>query len=916
MRGATDFEEVNEELPVPRSLPMTANDVTDPTFFTRSSFADIQEILIKLEYADDMFAIVAEAPEHRRRTAANQVVELLRTTTAAQIVRKHKELEKRKERARANYHLRHGLKELENQLTQAKLCWAGLQTHEQAVCDFLQYRAETVLSSGSLSQRWTWSLDEDVPSAPTPNQIRSLPATVTEVPHELKCPISHTLMQDAVTATDGHTYSREAIERWFSIRTSSPMTGLALTDTTLTENRAICDKVSAWIDGDDQATALSVKGSLTISFASPYGTFERRVAGNTTMAAVHKLAFRGLGGRYTVFQLAKDNIVLPASPNTVLQRGLRAGDRVTIRVADEADLAPPRASAGVVGRLDICLIKVYASGSRFLFAYWTKTTTAATMASILWKYWRHMSVTGQAINTSDLFEVWHSLRDSGDHCITGSPQDGCENLSQYLNRDYCTGRLAEEDVYRDTNVGFMNALQPLVFKVEVDKARRPEQLANETDKLTRLDVLKQMFEALINRMLAYNYKTHVGLVTVKTVPTLAQPTSHILENFRASIKEMSASGDTALWDALALANDQLTQYALRYPDAKKRIICISDGEDTKSISQTSHGAYWLLKQNNVALDSICLGYNFNTELRAASYLLGCYSFHPESLENALAISEMEPFLSLSERPALKAAPGAPQTASVLLQRFRYAMSNAMPTVVDDETVPARKVHPNMHDDFIELTASTAARSNSTGSVSGARSNLRMSRILREMQKVVQAASPVASVFVSESDATFWKVVMSGPNGTPYEGGVFVFYLHADEGYPTFAPKGRFITKIKHPNINAHGRICHSLFSRDWTSDTSMSTCIDVIYGMLLTPEFNDPVNTTAVLNYHHDQVEYADQVREFVRAYASKSKEQWKLELLGEVEGSGDEDEGADGDEDEVMSEDFDAVSDDEVMSD
>ncbi|KAK5693405.1 hypothetical protein LTR97_009974 [Elasticomyces elasticus] len=176
--------------------------------------------------------------------------------------------------------------------------------------------------------------------------------------------------------------------------------------------------------------------------------------------------------------------------------------------------------------------------------------------------------------------------------------------------------------------------------------------------------------------------------------------------------------------------------------------------------------------------------------------------------------------------------------------------------------------------------------------------------------------------------------MSGPNGTPYEGGVFVFCeyslepfskwpdangkidLHADEGYPTFAPKGRFITKMKHPNINAHGRICHSLFSRDWTSDTSMSTCIDVIYGMLLTPEFNDPVNTTAVLNYHHDQVEYADQVREFVRAYASKSKEQWKLELLGEVEGSDDEDEGADEDEDEVMSEDFDAVSDAEVMSD
>ena len=45
---------------------------------------------------------------------------------------------------------------------------------------------------------------------------------------------------------------------------------------------------------------------------------------------------------------------------------------------------------------------------------------------------------------------------------------------------------------------------------------------------------------------------------------------------------MRSEGDTALWDALALANDQLSDYARQFPNAKKRIICISDGEDTKS----------------------------------------------------------------------------------------------------------------------------------------------------------------------------------------------------------------------------------------------------------------------------------------------------------------------------------------------
>jgi ubiquitin-protein ligase len=70
--------------------------------------------------------------------------------------------------------------------------------------------------------------------------------------------------------------------------------------------------------------------------------------------------------------------------------------------------------------------------------------------------------------------------------------------------------------------------------------------------------------------------------------------------------------------------------------------------------------------------------------------------------------------------------------------------------------------------------------------------------------------------------------MSGSDDSRYSEGTFMLYLHADEGYPTFAPKARFVTKIKHPNVNAHGRICHSIFNRDWTSNTSMSALLDTV----------------------------------------------------------------------------------------
>lgn len=77
-----------------------------------------------------------------------------------------------------------------------------------------------------------------------------------------------------------------------------------------------------------------------------------------------------------------------------------------------------------------------------------------------------------------------------------------------------------------------------------------------------------MFDQLLNRILAYGYRTHLGLITVNSSASVSQPITHIVEDFRATVTRLTAHGDTALWDCLELAKDQVFEYAAKYPQGK------------------------------------------------------------------------------------------------------------------------------------------------------------------------------------------------------------------------------------------------------------------------------------------------------------------------------------------------------------
>ena len=148
----------------------------------------------------------------------------------------------------------------------------------------------------------------------------------------------------------------------------------------------------------------------------------------------------------------------------------------------------------------------------------------------------------------------------------------------------------------------------------------------------------------------------------------------------------------------------------------------------------------------------------------------------------------------------------------------------------------------------------------------------------------------------EQDITLWHCVIDGPDSTPYTNGAWTLAISFPEDYPLRAPEIRFVTPIcessvlaaallppccrlaaalllpccclaaallrvfphtvarsaadssaVHCNVNAHGKICHSIFDRNYSSDTTVGTLLEHVYGLLLTPDKHDPLDSTLAL---------------------------------------------------------------------
>ena len=166
---------------------------------------------------------------------------------------------------------------------------------------------------------------------------------------------------------------------------------------------------------------------------------------------------------------------------------------------------------------------------------------------------------------------------------------------------------------------------------------------------------------------------------------------------------------------------------------------------------------------------------------------------------------------------------------------------------------------------------------------------RRRRLLKDLKEVLKHPHPKMDVYPCEQDLGFWTVIMEGDPGTPYAGGTWRLSVEFPATYPDTPPKMRFETPVKHCNVGKHGRICHSIFDANWVRDTSMTRVLELVYGLLLNPEPDDPLDSNLALEFRNDNGVYEMSIKTHTESFAkSRSRADWK-QILALAESSGEE---------------------------
>ena len=142
------------------------------------------------------------------------------------------------------------------------------------------------------------------------------------------------------------------------------------------------------------------------------------------------------------------------------------------------------------------------------------------------------------------------------------------------------------------------------------------------------------------------------------------------------------------------------------------------------------------------------------------------------------------------------------------------------------------------------------------------------RIQKELTELAKDPPSNCSAGPHSDDIMKWRATITGPEGTPYHGGIFFLDIDFPIDYPFKPPHVKFITPILHPNINSSGGICIDILKDKWSPALTISKLLLSISSLMHEPNPDDPLVPDLANLYKTNRPAYLAKVSAYTLKHA------------------------------------------------